>query len=823
MIPILYNETETAFTSNGIGRLSEAISCIVTEERNGEYELEMEYPISGKYYSEIRKSRIIFAVPADGKTGQAFRIYKITKPIGGIITVNAEHISYQLSLIPVTPFEASTSNTARVGIWSNAVGTNPFTVWSDMQNSTASYKVTVPKSLRACLGGSRGSYLDVYGGEFEWDNWNVKIHAQRGTNRGVTIRYGKNLTDFEQEENIQDVITGILPYWHNEESNTLVMLDSKVVMSSYANNYPFRRVLPVDLTEKFENAPTQQQLLTAAQSYISSNDIGIPKISIKVSFVPLYQSEEYKGKANVERVNLCDTVSVYFEKFGITATAKVIKTKYNVLLDRYESIELGDAKSSFSDTIVKQQEKAEEIETKIAEKAAFLQRAITHATQLISGGLGGYVVIEPNPTTGYPEEILIMDNPDKEQAVNCIRINKNGIGFSQDGYEPENFSTAWTIDGTFNANYIAAGEIDTSLLKTGTISDHNGNTTYDLDTGELKSKNLVIDTQTDGGTLEIKSKYFEVERNGDVTITNGTLNNANIEYSLYVKRSTDPAYGNYVSALTNNDFVFGTYDYNREMFDRWIFQISTGLSDYTSLYGHDYPETAIEIDSNNEGGLSINSTSSNLDRDAPIVFLNAGKNPNGHTEDVLIYGDIGIIWSQFKKQSEWPSGAVDPTTFDYFHDYKVTLRPEFSSDTNHPRLKLIGDFVVDGNIWCDGGDLIAKNGQKYRAVKTEHYGRVGLAAMESPEPVFSDFGGGVIDIDGRCYIEFDKTFCETVDLSCDYRAFVTKTSHGEIDYIEKRNDSFVVHGEPNTAFDWIVYVKQRGYSECRFTNMDAKR
>lgn len=781
MIPTLYNEAETAFTSNGIGKLTEAISCVVTEERNGEYELEMEYPVSGKYYSEIKKSRIVFAVPSDGKTGQAFRIYKITKPIGGIITVNAEHISYQLSLIPVTPFEASTSNTARVGIWSNAVGTNPFTVWSDMQNSTASYKVTVPKSLRACLGGSRGSYLDVYGGEFEWDNWRVLIHAQRGINRGVTIRYGKNLTDFEQEENIQDVITGILPYWYNEESNTLVMLDSKVVMSSYANNYPFRRVLPVDLTEKFENAPTQQQLLTAAQSYISSNDIGIPKISIKVSFVPLYQSEEYKGKANVERVNLCDTVSVYFEKFGITATAKVIKTKYNVLLDRYESIELGDAKSSFSDTIVKQQEKAEEIETKIAEKAAFLQRAITHATQLISGGLGGYVVIEPNPTTGYPEEILIMDNPDKEQAVNCIRINKNGIGFSQDGYEPENFTTAWTIDGTFNANYIAAGQIDTSLLQTGTISDHNGNTTYDLDTGELKSKKLVIDT-TGNGSLEIKSTNFTVDPSGDVTLNDATLTNANASGTFRTERTSQS--NTYSTEESGGSILFGKNNSN-----------VVDLSIWASI-----------VPWNQQHANSIDAFNVDMLGDLPFTI---GTNPITTEEEYNWYYRFGV--NNINKSmgfEEWV----------YAHSLFVPDKIRFGSPQGAYVTWLEPNY--DG-IYVEGD--VTVSGQKHRAVKTEHYGTVCLAAMESPEPVFSDFGGNKIGANGLCYVEFDATFAETVDLSCGYRVFYTQTSSGKIDYIEKRSNCFIIHGEPATEFDWIVYAKQKDYSDCRFTKLNTER
>lgn len=790
MIPILYNETETAFTSNGVGRLSEAISCVVTEERNGEFELEMEYPVSGKYYSEIRKSRIIFAVPADGKTGQAFRIYKITKPIGGIITINAEHISYQLSLIPVTPFTADSSNTARLGIWSHAVGTNPFDHWSDF-NSTANYSVETPKSLRACLGGSRGSFLDVYGGEFEWDNWHVKIHAQRGMDRGVTIRYGKNLTDFEQEENIQDVITGILPYWYNEDDKTLVMLDEKVVMSSYANNYPFNRVLPIDLTDNFSNQPTQEQLRTAARSYITSNKIGIPKISIEISFVPLYQTEEYKNIAVVERVNLCDTVSVYFEKLNISATAKVIKTEYNVLLDRYDKIQLGDARSSFGDTIIKQEQKAEEIEVTVAQKAAFLRRAISEATQLITGGLGGYVVIEPNPDTGYPEEILIMDNPDKEQAVNCIRINKNGIGFSKNGYEPPNFDTAWTIDGKFNADYIAAGQIDTTLLKTGTISDHDGNTTYDLDTGELKSKKLVIDTKTDGGSLEIKSENFTVTPSGEVTLVKANLERAIAKYSLQVKYNANPSLDTVSTFMTNMGLTIGSVGTSSVLYKNpFGLDISYGYKNSHDVWGEDNPDIVAAFGQVGNG-LVFSGNGQHM------LFLNNGANPNGISEKIIMYGDICLV-----------TGV--PSVGDF---RKITIKHE-TTDQNKAAIVLGGTLIIDGDMWCDSG------GQKLRAVDTKHYGKVGLSAMESPEPVFSDFGGGVTDSEGRCYVQFDKVFCETVDLSKDYRVFCTETSPGKIDFIEKRPDCFVVHGEPSTSFDWIVYAKQIDYSDTRFLRMD---
>lgn len=289
MIPILYEATETRFVSNGLGRLSAATSCFVKEERNGEYELEMQYPIAGPLFGELQESRIISAVPADGKERQPFRIYRITKGINGIAIINAEHISYQLSLVPVMPFTATTAPEAVIKLKANATETIPFDLWTDI-TTEANYTQRIPKSFRACLGGSQGSFLDTYGGEFEWDNWTVKIHASRGLNKGVTIRYGKNLTDLEQEENIQDTYTGIVPYWYKEETETLVTLPEKVVMSDNADRFPFHRVLPHDFTSNFEQEPSAEALRTAAQNYVRNNNIGIPKVSLDVSFVALWVS-----------------------------------------------------------------------------------------------------------------------------------------------------------------------------------------------------------------------------------------------------------------------------------------------------------------------------------------------------------------------------------------------------------------------------------------------------------------------------------------------------------------------------------------------------
>ena len=443
MIPILFEENETNFTSNGIGRLSDAVSCNVIEERNGQYTLEMIYPISGKHYSDIRYSRYIFAIPSDGTQPQPFRIYKISKPMSGRVEVLAEHRSYQLRHIPCGPFTAANCSAALQGLKTNSLESNPFTFWTD-KSTVATYTQDVPASIRERLGGVQGSILDTYGGEFEFDNTVVKLHASRGANRGVVLNYGKNIIDINQETNIENTITGVVGFYYLE--GTLVQ--APAVYTANADAYPYKRTIPVDFTQEFDTVPTTAQLQAKATSYLVG--LGVPSVNITVSFVALWQTEEYKEIANLERVKLCDTITVYFEKLGIEATAKVVKTDYDVLKERYNSIEIGDSKTTLSTQIAA-------LNQEVKETPSMMQGAIDKATNLITGGLGGYVVMKKN-ANGKPEEILIMDTDDVQTAVNVIRMNKNGIGFSTTGYNGP-FTTAWTIDGSFVADFITAGTL----------------------------------------------------------------------------------------------------------------------------------------------------------------------------------------------------------------------------------------------------------------------------------------------------------------------------------------------------------------------------
>ena len=444
MNPVLFESTENNFDTNGIGILSDSIFCEVTYERNGILELEMQYPITGIHYKEIKTRNIILASPSPVENTQPFRIYRITKPINGIITIYGEHISYDLSGIPVSPFTAGSAAEAMSKLQSNAAIESPFTFWTDKE-TVATMSVVAPASTRSLLGGQQGSVLDVYGGEYQFDRYTVRLYNQRGMNRGVSIRYGKNLTSLEQDENISSVYTGVYPYWMDTDNN-LVALPEKILNAP--GTYNFTRIMALDLSQEFESAPTEEQLRNRANTYMTANNIGVPKVSLDVSFIQLEQTEEYKNIALLERVELCDTVNVEFPELGVSATAKCVKTVYDVLQERYTSVELGEARTNIADTIADQQQKIEKAPTTSA-----MQKAINNATNQITGNKGGYVILHSSTGIKEPDEILIMDTPEISTATKVWRWNKSGLGYSSSGYNGP-YGLAMTQDGAIVADFI---------------------------------------------------------------------------------------------------------------------------------------------------------------------------------------------------------------------------------------------------------------------------------------------------------------------------------------------------------------------------------
>lgn len=444
MIPILFSENSTVFTSNGIGRLSDAISCDVTEERNGQYELQMVYPSSGKHFEDITLRAIIVAKPSTGTDNQPFRIYNISKPINGKVTINAQHISYDLTKNVCMPFSVSASSSACYQVLQNlksyAVETCTFNFSTDVV-TVASYDQKAPASIRSRLGGTEGSVLDQFHGEYEWDVYDVKFWANRGQTKNIPLRYGKNITDIKQEAEISQTITGIVPYWMDNEGNNLVTLPEKVVYSPNASAYSQKLTVPMDFSTDFEEQPTEATLRTHAQAYVNQSGIGIPKVSIDVSFVNLADTEEYKDLIALQEVNLCDTIPVQFEPLGIDTTAKIVKTEYDVLAEKYKKITVGSLRSNLATNITDQNNN---IMTTTSAKFEKVVTEIDNATAWLTSS-GGYVVAVKN-NDGSWKELLFLDTNDIDTATNVLRINENGIGFSSNGVSGP-YTQAWTLDG----------------------------------------------------------------------------------------------------------------------------------------------------------------------------------------------------------------------------------------------------------------------------------------------------------------------------------------------------------------------------------------
>lgn len=514
MIPILYKEDATDFSTYGIGVLADTISCLVTEERNGAYELTLKYPINGSLYNEIKKERIIKAKPNDLFDPQAFRIYRITIPINGIITIYAEHISYDLINIGVIPFSLINvaPQMAIDTLLKNTVLPHNFTFKTDYDDAK-DFEVKKPQSVRACLGGTQGSLLNKWGGEFEWDNFSIIHHKGRGSNKGVVIEYGKNLTKLDHDSDISEVYTDILPYAviSSGDGNDVVCTLSEQILP-ITSTLTKRKTLIKDMTDSFDNDEeiTEEKLREKTLKYISDNPLGVENPTITISFEPLWKQPEYS--ALLERVSLCDTVTVKHTEIGVSVKTKVIKTTYNTLLEKYTSITLGSARSNFVKQVQSIESKIESTKTEVDRFPSLLNYAISTATKLITGNSGGYVILHSAAKDGKPYELLVMDKPNINDAIKVWRWNVNGLGFSNNGYNGP-YETAITADGQIVADFITSGTLMANIIKAGIISSKDGSSYWNIDTGEVVLKAYVTNEDFDGKVDEIDKRESKIESN----------------------------------------------------------------------------------------------------------------------------------------------------------------------------------------------------------------------------------------------------------------------------------------------------------------------
>ena len=475
----LYDKNETDFTHNGICILK-PLEATVTEELNGDYSLKVTMP-RGKKEIEIEQ---IIKVPTP-KSQQLFRVYNSDIDMLGNQVFYARHIFYDLLDYFIEDTRPSGSGALAI---SKILENTPFTGTSDItEQGTAYYQMMNP--VKAILGADN-AFINVWGGELERDNFNIRMKNHLGTDRGVSIRYRKNLTGLRLQTDLSGVYTKIMPTGLQEnghhlaveqaptasqqlaESNLehsvatksrLVCLPEKYVSSPLIDNYVNIKTTRIHYSDiKIDEETSEAQALemlrnAAAQEF--ENGLDKPQITATVEFIPLQDTEEYKDFAVLESVYLGDTVKIFHEDLNIELETQIIEYEFNALSKRYNKVILGNANPKYGDTQKKYVEKQKE------ETTTALEQAIINATQLITGNQGGYIVMSPSEK---PQEIFIMDTPDMNTARKVWRWNFSGLGYSSTGINGP-FALAMTMDGAIVADFITTGVLNGALIKAGSV------------------------------------------------------------------------------------------------------------------------------------------------------------------------------------------------------------------------------------------------------------------------------------------------------------------------------------------------------------------
>lgn len=526
MKPILMDNKKTLEVlandkTNGLGRLNDCVELLVTEHLNGQYTATMKYPVSGIHFNEIELQGIIKLSANQFDEPQLFRVVNVSKPLNGIVEYELNHITYDLSYTSVAPFTSDYVRPTLVALWDNMTGGKSFSISTDINGSehrTHKFKNEKPQSCRSLFGGQEGSLIDIFGGEYHYDNLKVELLAKRGADHGVKIKYGKNLTDITQDETNENVYTHVIPYAQDSNKNTII--GDTITLFNVAESK--MRILNLDLSDKFQGENGEETKITVkdvnreARYYVERNNLTEPRVSLDVSFLDLSQTVEYANIAPLETVSLGDTVYVDYPTLGVSAKARVIEYEWDSLRERYNSVEIGDAKARLSTTIAEIDSKSDSYYSDLFDQAAnnktFLQSSIEHASELLKGAYGGHIVIGTN-ADGQPNEIYAMDTDDVSTAKKVLRINMNGIGGSTTGINGT-YNVAILTEGTINADAITTGTLRAGLIKAGVLSDDSGKNYWNMETGEIS-----ISSYAKKG--EIRSQ-FALE-DDSITISSGLI------------------------------------------------------------------------------------------------------------------------------------------------------------------------------------------------------------------------------------------------------------------------------------------------------------
>lgn len=844
MKPILYESTETRFTSNGLGRLADCIDCTVTEERNGIYECQFSYPVTGAMYSQIQIGRILGVIHDDVKDVQPFDIYAKSAPLDGVVTFYAHHISYRLGHVILKPMEASSCAAAFAAIPANTYNNCPFTFWTD-KAVAATWQNKTPSAVKAILGGQQGSILDVYGkGEYMWDRWLVRLYTNRGSDNGVSIRYGVNLTELQQELDDSGSYNAVAPYWVSREDGTVVTLTKGIVavntgtrlvpwttksgeeITDRSGNTIYFKVgvpvtpVPMDLSEAFEEQPTEAQLETEALRRLNSSEAWLPSENITVSFINLADTEEYKNVAALQRVSLCDKVSVFCGPLNVNAVKmQVIRVVYNVLAERYDEIELGKPKTSFAQTITAQVEEM----TKDLPTTSVMQQAIHSATDQITGAKGGHLR-DIFDADGNRQELIIMDTEDISTAVKVWRWNLGGLGYSKNGYNGP-YGLAITQDGAIVADFITVGTLIANIIKAGILSDESGKNFWNMETGEFS---LAAATTVGGSTVD---SIAQNKANSAVSTFDNSLNQQSV-----------------FNRLTNNGQTQGIYLKDGKLYINATY-IDTGTLLANIIKGG---TLTLGGANNTNGRLEIKDASNNIIGEWDNSGVNLLKGTvnfsyiRQYYDDTYTFDRNGFVANHISNKglpSEYNTNVtIKEGTIYITNNYSGVYTPiVITENTGSSDISILRISANNGILWTRNGNnffvatpnntgagtgfLIYTNltvsGTKSRVVNTDQYSDRLLYCYETPSPLFGDVGDGVIGEDGYCYVTLDVIFAQTITTD-QYQVFLQKYGPGDCWVKDRRGGYFIIEGTPGLAFGWEIKAKQADYDQLRLDRNDEK-
>ena len=386
----------------GRGVLSDATGCTVTEQLNGEYELELTYPIDGQHFGLIGAGKIIAARPyRNAPRVQPFRIYAESRPLNGEVTFYARHISYDALGVPVRPFVAASAAAALVTLTQSVVIQCPFTFATNIE-SAGNFALERPAKLQSVLlGTGEGSLTAAYGGELVRDGYSIQLLQRRGADRGARIVYGRNLIDLTQEKSIEEMYDAVYPYYVNDSSEEgeqagVTELADALVLISVESAADAKNVCMLDLSNDFDETPSAEQMQQAAAAYIDKNGLNKPKVTLSVKYVDLSRTQEYADMVNLDHIELGDTVTVQYARLGVDVKARVTALTYDVLRDEYESLTVGDVQENLSGIIAQNKADSAGTASSLRKLGIKADEAARYATDYLNySESGGLVISQP--------------------------------------------------------------------------------------------------------------------------------------------------------------------------------------------------------------------------------------------------------------------------------------------------------------------------------------------------------------------------------------------------------------------------------------------